>query len=156
MIADIFNEYRPRLLKYAASCVGHQDAEDVVQEVFVEVCRYPDSVLHAQNIPAYLMQMTKNAVARFARDQEVVTFTTYKKSSSAESEFFSKTEYDRIVDAIENLPDDERIVAKMRFLGEMKLKDIASELSMNYQRAVYIFHRARAKLQEELNNDRDF
>ena len=156
MIADIFNEHRDRLIKYAASLVGYQDAEDVVQEVFVEVCRYPDSVLRAKNVPAYLTQMTKHAVARFVKNEQVVTFTTCTAEKSAETEFLEDHLYKRVIDAINALPTDESIVAKMRFIDGMRIKDIASELSMNYIKTVNVFNRAKTKLKEELKDDRDF
>ena len=67
----LFNCYYRRIVAYANSLLknGH-DAEDVAMSVFESVMRYPDQVAKADNTEAYLIQMTKHAVARFAREEE--------------------------------------------------------------------------------------
>ena len=50
----LFRRYYAGLLFYAARLVGEDDAEDIVQDVFVEVWRRKDTVEVGEQIQAFL------------------------------------------------------------------------------------------------------
>ena len=51
---QLFRKYSANLLFYATRMVGEEDAEDVVQEVFVELWHRKDSVTVGEQIQAFL------------------------------------------------------------------------------------------------------
>ena len=50
----VFRQCYPKLLFYATRLVGTEEAEDVVQDVFVELWRRRDSVVIGEQILAFL------------------------------------------------------------------------------------------------------
>ena len=50
----LFRRYYPGLLFYAARLVGEADAEDIVQDVFVEIWRRQDTVELGDQIQSFL------------------------------------------------------------------------------------------------------
>ena len=53
-IKSLFRRYYAGLLFYATRLVGEDDAEDIVQDVFVEIWRRQDSVEFGEQIQAFL------------------------------------------------------------------------------------------------------
>ena len=50
----LFRKYYPSLIFYATRLVGEEEAEDVVQDVFVELWRRKDSIEIGDQIQAFL------------------------------------------------------------------------------------------------------
>ena len=50
----LFRKYYPNLIFYATRLVGDEEAEDVVQDVFVELWRRKDSMVIGDQIQAFL------------------------------------------------------------------------------------------------------
>lgn len=50
----LFRKYYPNLIFYATRLVGDKEAEDVVQDVFVELWRRKDSMVIGDQIQAFL------------------------------------------------------------------------------------------------------
>lgn len=51
---DLFRQYYSSLLFYATRLVGEEDAEDLVQDVFVEIWKRQDSIELGSQIQSFL------------------------------------------------------------------------------------------------------
>ena len=45
----------------------HQEAEDIVHDLFVELARHRHELVHVKNLDAYIFTMLRNAVSRLQR-----------------------------------------------------------------------------------------
>ena len=147
----LFRRYYAGLLFYATRLVGEDDAEDIVQDVFVEIWRRQDSVYtKAINL------LKHKAVA--------------ENYSAAEIEFYQKrTEYyqpdhsevikrienrelrSEIRQAIDELPDKCKEVFKLSYLHDMKNKDIADVMGISLRTVEAHMYKALKILREKLS-----
>lgn len=52
---------------------AHQEAEDVVHDLFVELARHRHELAHVKNLDAYIFTMLRNAVSRLQRRKKLAS-----------------------------------------------------------------------------------
>ena len=127
------------------AAIGEEDAEDVVQEVFVELWHRKDSVTVGEQIQAFLYR------AVYTRALNVLKHRDIKNSyEAAMQEVYNKRALfyqpdnndvlkrieDRelrkhIISAIDELPEKCKLVFKLSYLHNMKNKDIAEAMDVS-------------------------
>jgi len=142
---QLFRKYYANLLFYAARMVGEEDAEDVVQEVFVELWHRKDSVTVGEQIQAFLYR------AVYTRALNVLKHRDIKNSYEAAMQevynkralFYQPDDNDvlkriedrelrkHIISAIDELPEKCKLVFKLSYLHNMKNKDIAEAMDVS-------------------------
>ena len=146
-----------------------KDAEDLVQETFLRAFRFFDSYRTGTNIRAWLFRILRNTFINRYRAQKIrpeeVDFgkieATYEQM--IDENFLSRNQpptpeqvvMDRTLDgevqqALEQLPDEYRLVVWMALLEEMSYKEIAAALSIPLGTVMSRLHRGRKMLQASL------
>ena len=154
--SKLFTQYYEKVLTYASQLLHNtHDAEDVAMSVFEAVVRYPNSVSKADNIEAYLIQMTRHAVARLARyeerQREVVTFTTSQPMISPENEVVGKEVYDMIIACMCGIENYKHRKACYFFhIEHATYLQIADKMEISYQEAQSYVRQGTNKLREIL------
>ena len=153
------------LLFYATRLVGEDDAEDIVQDVFVEIWRRQDSVEFGEQIQAFLYRSIYTKAINLLKHKAVA-----ENYSAAEIEFYQKrTEYyqpdhsevikrienrelrSEIRQAIDELPDKCKEVFKLSYLHDMKNKDIADVMGISLRTVEAHMYKALKILREKLS-----
>ena len=142
---QLVRKYSANLLFYETRMVGEEDAEDVVQEVFVELWHRRDSVTVGEQIQAFLYR------AVYTRALNVLKHRDIKNSYEAAMQevynkralFYQPDDNDvlkriedrelrkHIVSAIDELPEKCKLVFKLSYLHNMKNKDIAEAMDVS-------------------------
>lgn len=66
--------YYPRLVRFSKEYVlSEEDAENIVQDVFLIIWEQKHELSHIQNIPSYLFRLTKNKCIDFLRRKIIST-----------------------------------------------------------------------------------
>ena len=147
--------------------IREEDAENIVQDVFLELWE-KDFILHSHtNLFAYLFTSTKNRCLDFLRHKTVVRKTVSKlqdahvqalqmKLYSLEAfdeQLFLKPEIDSIIlQAIESLPEKCRKIFVMNKIEGIKQKTIAQELNVSINTVESQMAIAYKKLKEILKD----
>ena len=145
--------------------VGEDDAEDIVQDVFVEIWRRQDSVEFGEQIQAFLYRSIYTKAINLLKHKAVA-----ENYSAAEIEFYQKrTEYyqpdhsevikrienrelrSEIRQAIDELPDKCKEVFKLSYLHDMKNKDIADVMGISLRTVEAHMYKALKILREKLS-----
>lgn len=71
----VFRQCYPKLLFYATRLVGTEEAEDVVQDVFVELWRRRDSVVIGEQILAFLYRSVYTKAINLGIKEQIDTIT---------------------------------------------------------------------------------
>ena len=161
-----FLENFPKVKAFALKLLkSEDDAEDIVQDVFVEIWRRQDSVEFGEQIQAFLYRSIYTKAINLLKHKAVA-----ENYSAAEIEFYQKrTEYyqpdhsevikrienrelrSEIRQAIDELPDKCKEVFKLSYLHDMKNKDIADVMGISLRTVEAHMYKALKILREKLS-----
>ena len=161
----LFRRYYTGLLFYATRLVGEDDAEDIVQDVFVEIWKRQDSVEFGEQIQAFLYRSIYTKAINLLKHKAVA-----ENYSAAEMEFYQKRmeyyqpDHSEVIKRIENrelrleirqaideLPDKCKEVFKLSYLHDMKNKDIADVMGISLRTVEAHMYKALKILREKLS-----
>lgn len=160
----LFRKYYTNLLFYATRIVGEEEAEDVVQDVFVELWRRQESMTVGDQIQAFLYR------AVYTRALNVLKHRDIKNSYEAvmleihqkRIEFYQPDSNDvvkriedgelrkELFDAINELPDKCKMVFKLSYMHDMKNKEIAETLGISLRTVEAHMYKALKQLRDRL------
>ncbi|MDP4268578.1 MAG: RNA polymerase sigma factor [Bacteroidota bacterium] len=134
--------------------VSHEDAEDILQEVFINVFRFFESYKGDSKLYTWIYKIATNECARMFRSRkgthlsfdevgEVLVNTLYDSSSD---------ESDRILllfqEAILRLPEKQRLVFNLRYYDELSYEEISQILDSSVGTLKTNYHYAQEKIKE--------
>jgi RNA polymerase sigma-70 factor (ECF subfamily) len=139
--------------------VEHEDANDVLQNTFIKVWRSLDNFREESNLYTWLYRIATN---------ETITWMDQKKrrfamSISGNEEYFAeklvaqkgfdanKMEW-KLQQAIQSLPEKQRIVFNLRYYDEMPYEEMSAVLETSSGALKASYHHAVKKVEEYLKN----
>jgi len=142
------------------------DADDLVQEAFLKAWRFWDKFQEGSNCRAWLFKIMTNIFINNYRakawtpqtiDLEDVDddflfgqLSALGPSDDPEKHFFNKVFDDDVKKAIEELPEDFRLVVVLSFLEGFSYQEIADIVNLNIGTVKSRLHRGRKLLQKSL------
>ncbi len=154
--AHTVDSLKDTLYRFSLRIVGRTDeAEDVVQEVFVKLWQKRKEFTGVKNLEAMLMKMAKNLSIDKTRSKHrglmsiaETTPTSYEASSEGQLE--AKDALDRVGKLLESLPLKQRMVFQLRDIEEKTYKEIAEIMEIPEAQVKVNLHRARTFIRQEL------
>lgn len=142
------------------------DAEDLVQEAYVKAYRFWDKFKSGTNCRAWLFRIMTNIFINEYRSRSrspvavnvdeiddsflYGQLSTGKRVENPEEEFLAKILDDDARKAIEELPDDFRLVVVLSFIEEFSYQEIADIMDLQLGTVKSRLHRGRKLLQKAL------
>lgn len=156
----LFEKYYGDLIKYGNSFSPFTErVQDCVQDVFVDVWLYRESLQEPNVVKAYLLSSVRKRIARmYERDHFLRNTTT---TASIEFLFDFSIEKELIDDEItaervfylnkllNDLPPRQKEALFLRYNQGLGVEEIAEMLDVNYQSANNLLHRGLLKLRKE-------
>ena len=135
----------------------HQEAEDIVHDLFVELAHHRHELSNIKNLEAYIFTMLRNAVSRLRRrkkiglkaflrwtSEQVARNRTYDVPATLPDEELSK--------ALNLLPEQQRIVLVLKVISGLSFKQISSVIGIKMNTAASRYRYAIQKLQSALGS----
>jgi RNA polymerase sigma-70 factor (ECF subfamily) len=155
------------LLRTALRMTKNQtDAEDLVQETMVKAYRFWDKFESGSNCRAWLFKIMTNIFINEYRSKSRTPvsvnmddiddnflygqLSTMTPEKNPEQELFAKIFDDDVKKAIEELPDDFRLVVVLSFLEGFSYQEIADIVDLQLGTVKSRLHRGRKLLQKKL------
>ena len=162
----VFQQHYLKLLNYAARLVGDEEAEDVVQDVFVELWRRRDTVVMGNQILAFLYRSVHSKAMNWLKHQAVannysaamlqVYACKLQYYQPEHSEVLQRLESQElrseIQQAIQELPEKRREVFCLSCLQGRKNKEIAEALGISLRTVESHMYQALKFLRERLKH----
>lgn len=154
---SVFRAHYPHLVRMAESVVRERAlAEEIAQEVMLELWRRRESLTVEQSFRAYLIRSTRNRALNHIRHQRIVereaAFAAVDppSSPSAEEEILG-VELERAVrDAVDGLPDNCREIFRLSREHGLRYVEIASALEISVKTVEKRMGQALAELRDRL------
>ena len=159
----IMRRYNQRLFRIVRSILGDDDeTEDVLQEAYVRAYEHLEQFAGRAKFSTWLTKIAVHeALARRRRrgrakvvdfdDPENTRMVPLTASPSAEQEASTKELATLLTKAVDELPDDLRIVFAMRMIEGLDTSESASCLDLTEANVKVRLHRARAVLRDRID-----
>lgn len=147
---EVVKKYGNMIRRVAAlNTSSLQDAEDVYQEVFVDLMRYQDRIEDEEHLKAWLLRVTMNkchSQARMAFRHYEIPMEDATVLNHGTEDFKETLEHDEIYRKVMRLPEKYREVVLLHYYEELSVKEIAEILDINENTVKTRLARARMRL----------
>lgn len=135
----LFRQYSGKVYSFALRLLkGEEQAEEVVQEVFLRIWLNRDSLLEIENFPAYLNRMSRNhclnAIKRLAQEQRAtleISRTSTELSNETEEGIAYRGAQELVEQAIAKLSPQQQRVYRLCHIDGLKYEEAAAELNIS-------------------------
>jgi len=155
-----YDEYVDRLFPIAMKLlVNREMAKDCIQEVFVELWNYRESLGEVVHSQAYLVRVLRNIIFKKQKKQKpLITCDSVNEEVSDGLTIedilididTDKETKSRLKRALSCLTDRQKLALELRFNQGFSYEQIAEKLNMNYQSVNNLFFRTIARLRGEM------
>lgn len=129
---------------------SESDAQDAVQDLFVKLWKNKENLDGINNPKAYCIMLLKNQCIDRIRQARHRQAAELDESIASECDISAdinrREELDRVLKAVERLPDRERQVLKMRTIEGLSYEEMAEKTGMNNLTLRVVLSQARKKL----------
>jgi RNA polymerase sigma factor (sigma-70 family) len=149
-----------KLFRFAKRILEHtEEAEDVVQEVFIRLWNRRETLAGYRSVEALAMITTKNMCFDRIKKKRypVEKFDDHRgflENLPMETKADYSEEMYRIRQAMDELPEQQKMIVHLRDIEGYEFEDIASILNMHENAVRVNLSRARKKLREALSDRR--
>ena len=152
---DFYVAWYARSKRFACEYVGDEDAEDVVQNVFIHLYERQHLFKTCTNLKAYLFISIKNKcldiLARRVMERELELRMNFDSLEALDIHFLEEGSIDeRLEQALSHLPEKCRIIFEMNKLEGKKQQQIAKDLHISVNTVESQMAIAYKKLRQEL------
>ena len=162
---SLFRRYYPSLIFYASRLLGDEEAEDVVQDVFVDLWKRKDSLEIGDQIQAFLYRAVYTRALNVLKHRNIQEgyCAAMEEINQKRAEFYQPYANEviqriedrelrkEIHDAINELPDKCKEVFKLSYLHEMKNREIADVLGISLRTVEAHMYKALKYLRRRLD-----
>ena len=160
-VAALFEQHHERVFRVARRITGSaEDAEDVLQTVFLRIMRRQDPPLRAEDAANYLHRAATNAAVdllrrrKAARSEPIVDGEQLHDLEPGPEVAHRNMEIrDRVRTALAALNPRAAEIFVLRYFDGYGNREIARLLNTSWSTVAVTLHRTRAKLQKDLKGD---
>lgn len=156
-VIKLYQLYSPKILRYLQKRVPREEAQEIVNDVFLEAIDALPTLKKEQNLQAWLFRIAHNKTVDFYRKRKITAFLLSKMpfleivaQEIHEPEF--QFEKDKIRDKIERtlhqLSTHYQRILRMHYEEDMPVRDIAISFNLSYKATESLLFRARKSFKE--------
>ncbi|MDD3839390.1 MAG: sigma-70 family RNA polymerase sigma factor [Clostridia bacterium] len=156
-LESLYRMYFKDVFLYIKSLSGDEYiAEDITSETFIKAIKSIDTFKGDCDIRVWLCQIAKNYYLSDLRKNKKITLTDtlseHESEINLEQLIASKENSLKIHEILHSLKEPYKEVFSLRVFSELSFKQIASLFGKNDNWACVTYHRARKRIQEEMED----
>ena len=154
----IIRKYQERLYWHVRRLViNHEDANDVLQNVFIKVWNYLDNFREEANLYTWLYRIATNETLTFLdKEKRRKTLDISDDENGIANKLQAERGFDpnkiewKLQQAIQSLPEKQRVVFTLRYYDEMPYDEMSTVLETTAGALKASYHHAVKKVEEFL------
>ncbi|WP_320908300.1 RNA polymerase sigma factor [Bacteroides nordii] len=157
MLVDSFQE--PIYWHIRRLVVSHEDAEDVIQEVFIRIFRHLEQFREESSLITWIYKIATNESLRFlkTRKAEVVSAEEIQEELLDKLKTSDYVDYEnelavKFQTAILKLPEKQRVVFNLRYYDELDYEAISQITGDRAETLKVNYHYAKERIKEYIVN----
>lgn len=157
--AVLVKQYSEKLYwKVRRIVLSHEDANDVLQNVFIKVWSNLQNFQGKSSLSTWLYRIAINESLDFLRKQKLADKVSADEDVSVASRLMSDEYFDgdevqaRLQEAVARLPEVQRMVFNLKYFEEMKYSEISQILNTSEGALKASYHLAVKKITEYLHS----
>lgn len=157
--AVLVKQYSEKLYwKVRRIVLSHEDANDVLQNVFIKVWNNLQNFQGKSSLSTWLYRIAINESLDFLRKQKQTDMVSSDEDLSVSSRLMSDEYFDgdeiqaRLQEAVARLPEVQRMVFNLKYFEEMKYSEISQILNTSEGALKASYHLAVKKITEYLHS----
>lgn len=159
---ELMRRYQPRVYWTARRIVGnHEDADDVAQEAFIKAYLALGDFRGGASFFTWIYRIAVNLALNAARKRQLVTYVRqseiverfFPAQRDPSSEIEQRETETRLEQAIQELPEKQRLVFVMRFFDEMTYEEISQVLKTSVGGLKANYFHALKKVREYMKDE---
>ena len=157
--AVLVKQYSEKLYwKVRRIVLSHEDANDVLQNVFIKVWNNLQNFQGKSSLSTWLYRIAINESLDFLRKQKMADMVSSDEDLSVSSRLMSDEYFDgdeiqaRLQEAVARLPEVQRMVFNLKYFEEMKYSEISQILNTSEGALKASYHLAVKKITEYLHS----
>lgn len=158
---QIIRKYQERLYWHVRRLVvNHEDANDVLQNVFIKVWNYLDNFREESNLYTWLYRIATNETLTFLdKEKRRRSVSLSDEDSNLANQLRAERGFDpdklewKLQQAIQKLPEKQRIVFTLRYYDEMPYDEMSSVLETSAGALKASYHHAVKKVEDFLKQN---
>lgn len=149
-ISDLWNQFHHRLLQFVSNRVSDpQDAEDIVQDVFMRIHDHLDTVRNVDRLESWIYQIARNSIAdAYRRRQNLVILDDLPGDKDVPNVDSRENLAPYLREIVETLPEPYREALLLTEYEGLTQKELANRLGISLSGAKSRVQRARQKVKE--------
>lgn len=158
--AHIINKYKNLLYATILRMTqNQQDAQDLVQEVFIKVYNQLDKYDKKGEFSSWLYRVAINHCMdefrkkRYKMKQVELNGETMVNTRHPEVIYFKKEQSRQLERLIQTLPEDERLIILLRYVNELSYNEISELVGVPLSMVRNKIHRAKKKMRNTLKDE---
>ena len=156
----IINKYQERLYWHIRRMVvNHEDANDVLQNMFIKVWRSLDNFREDSQLYTWLYRIATNESLTFIEQQKKrSSISLSDEENTISNKLTADKDYDgnkvqwKLQQAIATLPDKQRAVFNLRYFDEMSYEEMSKVLETSEGALKASYHHAVKKIEDFILN----
>ena len=151
-----FLPYRQKLYRTAFRLMGNtQDAEDMVQEVYMKLWSKRDALPDVQDVEAYCVTLTKNMcidrlrIAEAEKEDVDKVPTMLAATDEVEVQIERRDAVEQVKQIIGTLPEHQQQVITLRDMEDCSFEEIAEQTGLTAVNIRMLLSRARKTIREK-------
>lgn len=159
--AEKYRTYLPRILNYMRLRIGDEAlAQDLTATTFERAYAAIDSLRSEEAFGGWLFTIARNVVRQYYRDRHAEVAlddiaARVDPAPSPEGQALDAAELREILAGLESLSEREREIIRLKFIGELKNREIAPIMGLSESNVGVILYRALKKLRSRLEVEVD-
>lgn len=140
--------------------VSHEDAEDILQEVFIRVFRHLGQFRKESSLGTWIYRIATNECLRFlnVREEQAISAEEVKEELLGKLLASEYVDYENEIavkfqQAVLMLPEKQRIVFNLRYYDELEYEEISRITDTKVDTLKVNYHYAKEKIKEYMINN---